>query len=229
MNRGSCLNKTKFKRAVIISNGKVINKEFFMKMIKKSDYVIAANGGSKHTKSFGLIPNVIVGDLDSISKKDYLFFLNNGTHIKKHTPIKDKTDIHLALEHAMECGFKEILLLCVFGNRLDHMLANIFLLIMIVEADINVKIVDEFHEIILINKLGRIEGNIGDIVSLIPLTPTVCGVKLSGLKFAPKKGILKMTETLGISNVLTKKLAIITINKGKLLLIKTNSSRFQKF
>jgi thiamine pyrophosphokinase len=215
----------KCERAVIISHGKVINKEFFIKMIKESDYVIAANGGSKHAKSFGLIPDVIIGDLDSISKKDYLFFLNNGSDFKKYSPIKDKTDIHLALEHAMECGFKEILLLCVFGDRLDHMLANIFLLMRAVEADINVKIVDEFHEIILICNLGRIEGNIGDIVSLIPLTPTVSGIKLTGLKFAPKKGMLKMTETLGISNVLTKKSATITINKGKLLLIKTNSSR----
>ena len=215
----------KCERAVIISHGKVINKEFFIKMIKESDYVIAANGGSKHAKSFGLIPDVIIGDLDSISKKDYLFFLNNGSDFKKYSPIKDKTDIHLAFEHAIECGFKEILLLCVFGDRLDHMLANIFLLMRVVEADINVKIVDEFHEIILICKLGRIEGNIGDIVSLIPLTPTVSGIKLSGLKFAPKKGRLKMTQTLGISNVLTKKLATITINKGKLLLIKTNSSR----
>jgi len=215
----------KFERAVIISHGKVINKEFFKKMIKESDYVIAANGGSKHAKSFGLIPDVIIGDLDSISKKDYLFFLNNGSNFKKYHPIKDKTDIHLALEHAMESGFKEILLLCVFGDRLDHMLANIFLLMRAVEADINIKIVDEFHEIILICKLGRIEGNIGDIVSLIPLTPTVSGIKLTGLKFAPKKGRLKMTETLGISNVLTKKSATITINKGKLLLIKTNSSR----
>ena len=215
----------KCERAVIISHGKVINKEFFIKMIKESDYVIAANGGSKHAKSFGLIPDVIIGDLDSISKKDYLFFLNNGSDFKKYSPIKDKTDIHLALEYAMECGFKEILLLCVFGDRLDHMLANIFLLMRAVEADINVKIVDEFHEIILICNLGRIEGNIGDIVSLIPLTPTVSGIKLTGLKFAPKKGMLKMTETLGISNVLTKKSATITINKGKLLLIKTNSSR----
>ena len=215
----------KFERAVIISHGKVINKEFFKKMIKESDYVIAANGGSKHAKSFGLIPDVIIGDLDSISKKDYLFFLNNGSNFKKYPPIKDKTDIHLALEHAMENGFKEILLLCVFGDRLDHMLANIFLLMRAVEADINVKIVDEFHEIILICNLGRIEGNIGDIVSLIPLTPTVSGIKLTGLKFAPKKGRLKMTETLGISNVLTKKSATITIKKGKLLLIKTNSSR----
>ena len=215
----------KFERAVIISNGRVIRKEFFIKMIKESDYIIAANGGSKHARNFGLIPDVIIGDLDSISKKDYLFFLNNGSVFKKYDPIKDKTDIQLAIEHAIESGFKDILLVCVFGNRLDHMVANIFLLMKVVEAGVNVKIVDEFQEIILIYKSGRIEGNIGDVVSLIPLTPTVSGIKLSGLMFVPKNGRLKMTETLGISNVLTKKSAIITINNGKLLIIKPNSSR----
>ncbi len=214
----------KFERAVIISHGRVIRKEFFIKLIKESDYIIAANGGSKHARNFGLIPDVIIGDLDSISKKDYLFFLNNGSVFKKYDPMKDKTDIQLAIEYAMESEFKEILLLCVFGNRLDHMLANIFLLMKIVEAGISVKIVDEFQEIILISKSGRIEGNIGDVVSLIPLTPTVSGLKLSGLKFVPKNGRLKMTETLGISNVLTKKSAVITINNGKLLIIKPNSS-----
>ena len=71
----------------------------------------------------------------------------------------------------------------------------------------------------------RIDGNIGDVVSLIPLTPTVSGLKLSGLKYVPKNGILKMTDTLGISNVFTKKSATIIINNGKLLIIKPNSSR----
>lgn len=214
-----------FERAVIISHGRVVRKEFFINLIKESDYVIAVNGGSKHARKFGLIPDVIIGDLDSISEKDYLFFLNNGTVFKKYDPIKDKTDVQLAIEYAMEYGFKEILLVCVFGNRLDHILANIFLLMKVVEAGISVKIVDEFQEIILIYKSGRIEGNIGDVVSLIPLTSTVSGLKLSGLKYVPKNGILKMTDTLGISNVLTKKSATITINNGKLLLIKPNSSR----
>jgi thiamine pyrophosphokinase len=215
----------KLKRAVIISNGKVIRKEFFIKMIKDSDYIIAANGGSKHAKNFGVIPDVIIGDLDSIGKKDYLFFLNKGSKYKKYDVIKDKTDIQLAIEYAIESGFKEILLMCVFGNRLDHMLANLFLLMKIVDAGISVKIVDEFQEIILIYKSGEIKGDVGDVVSLIPLTPTVSGIKLLGLKFQPKNGRLKMADTLGISNVLTKKSAKITINNGKLLLIKPNSSR----
>ena len=92
----------KFERAVIISNGRVICKKFFIKMIKKSDYIIAANGGSNHAKNFGLIPDIIIGDLDSISKEDYLFFLKNGSDFKKYDPIKNKTDIHLAIDYAIE-------------------------------------------------------------------------------------------------------------------------------
>ena len=212
----------KSKRVVIISNGEVKNREFFMKLIKKSDYIIAVNGGSKHAKSFGLIPDLIIGDFDSISKEDYVYFQSKGSTFLRYDPIKDKTDVHLAIEHVMKSEFKEILLICVFGDRIDHIIANIFLLLKVVEARIKIKIIDEFNEIILIQNFGKIKGNIGDTVSLIPLTETVTGIQLTGLKYIPKDGRLKMNDTLGISNILTKKVATIQINNGKLLVIKPN-------
>ena len=212
----------KSKRVVIISNGEVKNREFFMKLIKKSDYIIAVNGGSKHAKNFGLIPDLIIGDLDSISKEDYVYFQSKGSTFLRYDPIKDKTDVHLAIEHVMKSEFKEILLICVFGDRIDHIIANIFLLLKVVEAGIKIKIIDEFNEILLIQNFGKIKGNIGDTVSLIPLTETVTGIQLTGLKYIPKDGKLKMNDTLGISNILTKKVATIQINNGKLLVIKPN-------
>ena len=212
----------KSKRVVIISNGEVKNREFFMKLIKKSDYIIAVNGGSKHAKNFGLIPDLIIGDLDSISKEDYVYFQSKGSTFLRYDPIKDKTDVHLAIEHVMKSEFKEILLICVFGDRIDHIIANIFLLLKVVEAGIKIKIIDEFNEIVLIQNFGKIKGNIGDTVSLIPLTETVTGIQLTGLKYIPKDGKLKMNDTLGISNILTKKVATIQINNGKLLVIKPN-------
>lgn len=212
----------KSKRVVIISNGEVKNREFFKKLIKKSDYIIAVNGGSKHAKNFGLIPDLIIGDLDSISKEDYVYFQSKGSTFLRYDPIKNKTDVHLAIEHVIKSEFKEILLICVFGDRIDHIIANIFLLLKVVEAGIKIKIIDEFNEIILIQNFGKIKGNIGDTVSLIPLTETVTGIQLTGLKYIPKDGTLKMNDTLGISNILTKKVATIQINNGKLLVIKPN-------
>lgn len=212
----------KFRKAVIISNGKVRKKEFFVKLIKKNDYVIAANGGSKHARTFDLIPNVIVGDLDSISKEDYEYFLEKGCKFKQYPTNKDKTDVHLAVDYAIEQGFEEILLLCVFGSRIDHILANIFLMMKITEVGVNVQIIDEFGQIMCVNKSGKIKGKIGEVVSLIPLTPIVSGVRLDGLRFKPKNGKLKMTDTLGISNIFTKKTAKIKIKTGKLLVIKPN-------
>ncbi len=209
-------------RAVIISNGRVREKEFFIKLIKSTDYVIAVNGGSKHARAFNLIPRVIIGDLDSINKDDYAYFLRNGCEFKQYPKTKDKTDIHLAVDYAIEKGFEEILLLCVFGDRIDHVLANIFLLPKIAEAGIGVQIVDEFSQIVCIDKSGIIRGKIGEVVSLIPLSPIATGVKLDGLKFQPKNGTLKMSNTLGISNILTKQTAKIKIETGKLLVIKPN-------
>jgi len=211
------------KRAVIISNGKMKNKKFYRNLIKRSDFIICVDGGSKHARSLNLIPDVIIGDLDSLNKNDYRYFLNKGSEVEKYHPIKDKTDMQMGIEYAMERGFKDILLLCVFGDRLDHVLANIFLLLKIIKKGMNVKIIDEFNEIILIQKSGKIEGKIGDTISLIPLTPLVTGITTNGLKYRLKNGRLRIDDTLGISNILTKKTAKIKIDKGKLLVIKTNS------
>jgi thiamine pyrophosphokinase len=207
-------------RVVIISNGKVMKKDFFLKFFSKSDFIIAVDGGSKHAKSFGLIPDLIIGDLDSINQRDYLYFLKKGSKFKKYDADKDKTDLHLAIDYAIKSGFKEILLLCIFGERIDHLIANIFLLIKTVDYAVDIKIIDEFHEIFLIKDYLKINGRIGDVVSLIPLTPVVTGIELSGLKFIPKDGKLRMSDTLGISNILTQKEASIKIKKGKLLVIK---------
>ena len=66
------------KRVVIISNGRMENKKFYRNLIKKSDFIICVNGGSKHARSLNLIPDVIIGDLDSLSKNDYQYFLKKG-------------------------------------------------------------------------------------------------------------------------------------------------------
>jgi thiamine pyrophosphokinase len=209
-------------KAVIISNGKVERKAFYKNLIKSNDYIVAVNGGSKHARAFNVIPNVIIGDLDSISEEDYEFFLKKGCEFRKYPTNKDKTDVHLAVDYIIEKGFKEILLLCSFGDRIDHILANLFLLMKVAESGINVKSIDEFSETIYVNKSERIEGNVGEVVSLIPMTSIVTGVKLEGLKFEPKNGKLKMSDTLGISNILTKKIATISIKTGKLLVVKQN-------
>ena len=209
------------KRAIIISNGRIKNKKFYKNLIKKSDYVICVNGGSKHARTLNLIPNIIIGDMDSLSKSDYQYFLKKGCKIKKYHPVKDKTDMQLAIEHAIKLGLKKILMLCVFGERLDHILANIFLLIKITKKGVKARIIDEFNEIFLVRKSGVVEGEIGETVSLIPLSLSVTGITTRGLEYRLENGMLKIDDTLGVSNILTKKRAMIKVGNGILLVVKS--------
>ncbi|MCX6821829.1 MAG: thiamine diphosphokinase [Candidatus Aenigmarchaeota archaeon] len=209
------------KRAVIISNGKMKNKRFYRKLIKKTDYIICVDGGSKHAKKLNIVPRMIIGDLDSLDKPTQEYFLKKGVEIIRYNREKDKTDMQIAVELVMKLGFKEVLILCVFGDRLDHVLANVFLLQMLTERGIESKIIDEYNEIFLIKNSGKIRGKIGDIVSFISLTQEVNKIKTKGLKYELNNGKIKIFDTLGISNVLTKNTATINFKKGSLLVIKT--------
>jgi len=209
------------KRAIIISNGKMKNKRFYRKLIKKTDYVICVDGGSKHAKKLNIRPRMIIGDLDSLDGPTQQYFLKKGVEIIRYNREKDKTDMQIAVELVIKLGFKEVLILCVFGDRLDHVLANVFLLQMLNERGVKSKIIDEYNEIFLIKNAGKIHGKIGDIVSLIPLTHEVNKIKTKGLKYELSNGKLKFYDTMGLSNVLTKNTAIINCKKGSLLIIKT--------
>jgi len=209
------------KRAIIISNGKMKNKRFYKRLIKKNDYVICVDGGSKHAKRLNIIPRMIIGDLDSLDKPTQHYFLKKGVEIIRYNREKDKTDMQIAVELVMKFGFKDVLILCVFGDRLDHVLANVFLLQMMTERGVKSKIIDEYNEIFLIKNYGKIRGKKGDIISLIPLTKEVNKIKTKGLKYELHNGKLKIYDTLGLSNVLIKDTATINCKKGSLLVIKT--------
>jgi len=210
------------RRAVIISNGRMKNKKFYQKFIKKTDYIVCVDGGSNHAKKLNIVPDVIVGDLDSLDEPTQHFFLKKCVEIIRYNRDKDKTDMQIAMEHVINLGFKDVLILCVFGDRLDHVLANVFLLQMLTERGINSKIIDEYNEIFLIKFFGEIHGKVGDIVSLIPLTQEVTNIKTKGLKFELNGEKLKFYDTLGISNILTKNIATVKFEKGNLLIIKTS-------
>lgn len=90
--------------------------------------MIAVDGGLKGAKELGLVPDVIVGDFDSVDPA-VLAFYRKMEHIVWEVPAgKDDTDTELALKRAMAMGAGEIVILGATGGRLDHMIGNIQLL-----------------------------------------------------------------------------------------------------
>ncbi len=190
-------------------------------LLKTADLIIAADSGAEHMKKTGYLPHVIVGDLDSIDPDTLNFFRKNRVPIQSHPSRKSKTDMALCMDYAQAKGATHITLLAATGTRLDHTLANILLLMSLADAGISARIMDEKNEICVVKNRVDLTGTPGDLVSLIPLTPTVQGVTLKGLSYPLENQTLVMGNTLGISNFFSASCAQIFIRSGTLLVVRS--------
>lgn len=199
------------KRAIIFVNGNLSDLSQAKKIIKKNDYLIAADGGANSLKKLKLTPNIVIGDMDSIKPE----LLNKYKSIKYPTK-KDKTDFELAIDYCLDKKFQEIIIFGILGDRIDHLLANILLIAKTQTENqtIKIKIIDDKKEIFILNKEIIINGKIGDEVSIIPVSEKLEGITTDGLSYRLIDDTLFFGSTRGVSNVMNKKMIKITSSTG---------------
>ena len=203
------------KRAVIFVNGNLSDISQAKKIITKKDCLIAADGGVKHILKLGLMPQIVIGDMDSMPKicreQRFLF----PTMIN-HPTKKNKTDFELVMDYCLKNKFQEIIIFGILGDRIDHLLANIFLITKIQTQNpkIKIKIIEGKKEIYILNKEIEIKGKIGDEISIIPVSEKLEGIKTEGLSYRLIDDTLSFGSTRGISNVMNKISTKISIKKG---------------
>lgn len=199
-------------RAVILANGEIKSYERLKPYLKKGDYVICADGGLRHAEPLGLSPDLVMGDMDSVSKLP--------EHIKKMVfPVrKDATDGQIVIEYALGQGFSELLLLGFFGGRADHFLTNVFLLTKTCEID--ALMVENGCEIRLCKRENIISGKPGDVISILPLSETLSGITTKGLDYPLQNGTLYFGDSRGNSNMMTESECRISVRQGMGLIIK---------
>jgi thiamine pyrophosphokinase len=132
---------------------------------------------------------------------------------------KDETDLALAAAHALTLNPSFILILGALGGRADHALANLHVLAL--AKDVPTEIWDETTSITLINKKSALPKNDYVFLSLIPLTTEVIGITTQGLFYPLAGETLRAGETRGVSNAFTAEAAVITIESGMLLAIRS--------
>ncbi|MEK7597749.1 MAG: thiamine diphosphokinase [Patescibacteria group bacterium] len=208
------------KRAIIFVNGNLSDVTRAKKIINKQDCLIAADGGVKHILKLGLIPNVIIGDMDSIDPK----LLKKFKSIK-YPRKKDKTDFELSIDYCLKNKFQEIIIFGILGDRIDHLIANIFLLakVQTENQSIKIKIIEGKKEIFILNKEININGKVGDEISIIPVSEKLEGITTNGLYYRLIDDTLLFGSTRGVSNIMNKTAAKITISKG-VALVEHNTS-----
>lgn len=208
-------------RCVIIANGSMDNYVWARHEVAGYDLRICADGGARHFLGMELLPDVIIGDLDSLDPETEKFFVAHRVKFVKFPPQKDSTDTELAVEYALKQGAKEITLLGALGRRLDHSLANILLLVALAKGGVLARIIDEHNEIRACHESTTISGRAGELLSLIPLSEKVEDISLEGVQYPLLGAALQLGSSLGVSNEFIASTATITFAAGTLLLIKS--------
>jgi thiamine pyrophosphokinase len=216
-----CADRQTKKRAIVFVNGEFKLSPHVQHLIQPDSYIIAVDGGVRHAFDMGVIPHIIIGDLDSLTPEDLTQAKAANIPFLQFSPQKDETDLELALRHASEQGLTDIFLLGASGGRLDHSLANLFLLTHPAFTHLNIHILEGNQTAFLIRDTVSIQGNPGDLVSILPMNGDAVGVSNEGLKWPLHDEVLPSGSPRGMSNVLLGERATIHVRQGMLFCIIT--------
>lgn len=220
---------------MIIITGGYLNIDFAKAYIKTLSYdkVFAVDKGLEYLDAMERIPDYLVGDFDTVDSdllSKYEKMISCGemnTCVERHPAMKDATDTELALDIAIELGADSVTLLAATGSRMDHVLANMGLLIKAARRGVKMYIVDETNRIQIMTHenfrsciLSKKE-QFGKYVSLVPVTPCVEGVTLKGALYPLSGEKIYHGGSRTVSNEIEDDYLEITIENGTMLVIES--------
>jgi len=187
--------------------------------------IVAADGGALRAAAMGLIPAVVVGDLDSLDAAEVARLEATGIPIERTSVDKDESDAELAVLAAIARGAGRITVLGAFGGpRLDHALANVWLLSHPALRSLDACLLDARVRIRLLDATAgpvraTIAGRIGDLVTLLPFAGAASGITTSALRYPLAGETLEPGPARGLSNVRLKAVATVELRGGRLLVV----------
>jgi thiamine pyrophosphokinase len=214
------------RKALIFANGLVEQPDLIRETIDDETFLVAADGGLKYLQQIGLRPHLLIGDLDSVTLEDVEKVKSEGCEVMRFPVEKDETDLELALIETVNRGCDQVIVAGALGGRLDQTLSNIHLLDLPEMAKVDLRLDDGVDEVFLVRGSSEVMGNRGDIVSLLPISPTVEAVTTEGLKYPLYEETLYFFRSRGISNEMTAEQARVEIKGGTLLCIHTRERRY---
>jgi len=203
------------KRIIIFANGDLPNLEKARALLHDDDFIIAADGGTRHALALGRNPNVIIGDMDSFNVERLTF----KAEIIQLPQDKNETDLELAIQHALTLNPEQVIILAALGGRLDQTLGNIALISDLRPSTLDLRLDDGIEQVFFCHDHVEIRGMAGDLVSLLPWQGEVTGVVTTDLKWRLRDETLYPKKTRGISNEMLGDTAAIQIKSGLLLIV----------
>jgi len=193
---------------------------------QKKTLLIAVDGGANYLHEQEIIPDIVIGDMDSI-KPETLKYYRNLTEIKSYPARKNETDTELALRWCLDNNnsaqtnmfIDEILFINTLQGSFAHSLGILSLLFSADEQGIGAEICTDQETIFLLPEMWHCRGKIGTKISLISLTEKATGIETEGLEYPLCRETLFRNSTRGISNVFVDEEIRICYTSGRLLVI----------
>ena len=211
-------------RAAIFLNGTPDPQPLLAAVAKTADLVIAADGGARHALEAGIVPDLIVGDLDSLESNFLREIEERRVELQRHPREKDKMDGHLAVLAAKERGAIAADLVCAAGGKPGAVFALPHILLAAERTGLRSTVFADWGNVFVLEVGSRtIEGTPGDSISIFPLAGPATGVILEGMAYPLRNAILEPGDTLGFHNELIGRKATVSVEGGTLLVVQENA------
>ena len=204
-------------RVVLLANGDLRDPAYARALIRPDDMVIVANGGTRLAYQMELVPDLLIGDSDSLPQRLRRWLEVHQVPHHQHPAEKDATDLELALHHAISLGVDSVLFIGLTGTRTDHMLANFSLLALAQQANLQAEVVAGREHIYLVYDELELVGEVGQTVSLLPWGGDAHHVRTKGLKWELHDETLHFGPARGISNIMISTTARVSLSGGMLI------------
>ena len=187
---------------------------------EEDSFIVCADGGYILARTHGIKPDVMIGDFDTYTGR-----MPEGVETVKYPPEKDDTDTMLAVKLCLERGYNDITIAGGLGARLDHTFANIQVLRYIMKQGAIGTLYDDDQYAVLQGPGIKVYDSMeGRVFSAFAFTEECTGVNLKGFKYPMKNGVIKSSFPIGISNRMTGKSGIVSLDSGVLLIIFTKEN-----
>jgi thiamine pyrophosphokinase len=210
---------------LIVAGGEAPSGAWLRAEAGAASVIVAADRGAVTLLGAGVLPHLLVGDLDSVDADTVARLLAADVPALRYPADKDATDLELAVDAAIDRGATRLRIAGAMRQavselpRIDHLFGNVAALAGAAARVTDARLVDPDAEVMIVTGPGGcdLDGQVGDHVSLVPLSVTVDGTTTTGLRWALVGGSLAWGTTRGVSNEMIARRARVWVSAGRLL------------
>ncbi len=200
------------RRCVIVLGGEIGDCSVIKSELREDDYFIFCDSGLSHEAVLGVKADLALGDFDSHPVPE-------GVETLVFPPEKDDTDAYLGIKEGIRRGFTDFLILGALGRRVDHEIANIYLLDWLDSHSCRAEIFDGTTRMRMVSGKEVVILSSVKYFSLLALSGTARAVSIKGAAYNLEDGTIEPSFQYGISNEVKGNEARVSVGEGKLLLV----------